>query len=129
MGDDLKNSANSLNRSFGGAVFVSSVIEITDPQFAQEVAEADKAVLVYFWAAWCGPCRLVSPSVSWAAETYGDRLKVLKMEVDPNQETVKAYKVEGVPALRLLKNKEVVASYEGAITKQQLQAFIEGNLT
>ncbi|MGK7933173.1 MAG: thioredoxin family protein [Microcystaceae cyanobacterium] len=107
---------------------MSSVIEITDSEFEQEANSPDKAILVYFWAGWCGPCRLVSPSIAWAAQEYSDRLKVLKLEVDPNPDTVKTYKVEGVPALRLLKNDQIVASHEGAITKPQLKAFLDGNL-
>ncbi|MDJ0536356.1 MAG: thioredoxin [Xenococcaceae cyanobacterium MO_207.B15] len=107
---------------------MSSVIEIADSEFEQEVETTDKAVLVYFWASWCGPCRLVSPSVSWVAATYSDRLKVIKLEVDPNPESVAKCKVEGVPALRLFKDKQIVASHEGAIGKQQLQTMLDSNL-
>jgi thioredoxin 1 len=101
---------------------------ITDKDFDQEVLNTDKPVLAYFWAAWCGPCRLVSPSINWAAETYGDRLKVVKLEVDPNPESVAKYQVEGVPALRLFKDNQVIASHEGAITKQKLQTFLDSHL-
>ncbi|MFP4575523.1 MAG: thioredoxin [Coleofasciculus sp.] len=107
---------------------VSKVLEITDQEFETEVLKADKPVLVYLWANWCGPCRLVSPSVNWIAENYSDRLKVTKMEVDPNPVTVKQYHVEGVPALLIFKNGEVVQSYEGAIGKQKLQEMIEKSL-
>jgi thioredoxin 1 len=107
---------------------VSNVNVITDSQFETEVLDTDKAVLAYFWASWCGPCRLVSPSVEWAAANYSDRLKVVKLEVDPNPETVKTYRVEGVPAFRIIKSGELVASLEGAISKPKLQAFIEENL-
>ncbi len=99
---------------------MSSVLEITDPKFEEEVFNADKPVLVYFWASWCGPCQLVSPSVNAIAQTYSDRLKVVKLEVDPNPEATAKCKVEGVPALRLYKDKELLASHEGAITKQKL---------
>ncbi|MGB2926566.1 MAG: thioredoxin family protein [Limnothrix sp.] len=105
-----------------------SVLEITEAQFEAEVLSAEQDVLVYFWASWCGPCRLVSPSVKWAAEEYGDRLKVVKLEIDPNPEVVATYSVEGVPALRFFKGKTVVASYEGAITKTALKDFVEGQL-
>ncbi len=105
------------------------VKEITDQEFDQEVLNIDKAVLAYFWASWCGPCRLVSPSINWAAENYSDRLKVVKLEVDPNPESVAKYDVEGVPALRLFINNEVIAAHEGAITKQQLQTFLDTKLT
>lgn len=107
---------------------MGSVIEITDTEFDKEVFSADKPVLVYFWASWCGPCRLVSPSISWAADTYSDRLKVVKLEIDPNPDSVAKCKVEGVPALRLFKDNEIVQSHEGAIGKQQLQTFIDSSL-
>ena len=107
----------------------ASVLEITDGQFSSEVLEAKQPVLAYFWAPWCGPCRLVTPSVAWAAETYGDRLKVVKLEVDPNPETVKTYKVEGVPALRLFDaDANLTWSHEGAIAKPQLQTALEARL-
>ncbi|MDJ0576136.1 MAG: thioredoxin [Xenococcaceae cyanobacterium MO_234.B1] len=107
---------------------MSSVIEIADSQFEQEVEQADRPVLVYFWASWCGPCRLVSPSINSIADSYGDRLKVVKLEVDPSPESVAKCKVEGVPALRLFKDKQIVASHEGAIGKQQIQAMLDSNL-
>jgi thioredoxin 1 len=107
---------------------MSSVTVINDAQFENEVLQADGPVLVYLWAAWCGPCRLVSPSIDWIASNYSDRLKVVKMEVDPNPETVKTYKVEGVPAIRLFKGKDVIHSWEGAITKDKLATMLDSNL-
>ena len=112
----------------GANIQVSKVIEIADGKFDLEVFNAEKPVLVYFWAEWCGPCRLVSPSISSVADTYSDRLKVVKLEIDPNPESVAKCKVEGVPALRLFKNNEVVFSHEGAIGKQQLQGMLDSNL-
>jgi thioredoxin 1 len=107
---------------------VSSVTVINDAQFESEVLQADLPVLVYLWAAWCGPCRLVSPSIDWIANNYGDRVKVVKMEIDPNPETVKTYKVEGVPAIRLFKGDALIHSLEGAITKDKLTTILDGNL-
>lgn len=107
---------------------MSSVTVINDAQFESEVLQADLPVLVYLWAAWCGPCRLVSPSIDWIATNYRDRVKVVKMEIDPNPETVKAYKVEGVPAIRLFKGDEMIHSLEGAITKDKLAAILDCNL-
>ena len=107
---------------------MTQVIEIKDSQFNSEIEEADKTVMAYFWANWCGPCRLVSPSISWAAETYGDRLKVIKLEVDASPESIAQCKVEGVPALRIFKQGEMVSSYEGAIGKDKLKQFIEANI-
>ena len=74
---------------------MSTVAEITDAQFDSEVFETQGFVLAYFWASWCGPCRLVSPSINAMAQNYGDRLKVVKLEVDPNPDAVAKCKVEG----------------------------------
>jgi thioredoxin 1 len=107
---------------------MSNVIETTDSDFENEVFTSEKPVLVYFWAGWCGPCRLVSPSISAIADSYSDRLKVVKLEVDPNPNAVKSCQVEGVPALRLFRDRDLLVSHEGAIGKQQLQALIDSHL-
>lgn len=107
---------------------MTAVITLEDAQFEAEVLNADQPVLAYFWAAWCGPCRLVSPSIEAIAAAYGDRLKVVKLEVDRNPNAVKQCQVEGVPALRIFKAKTLVASHEGAITKPAIQSFLEANL-
>ena len=104
------------------------VITITDAEFETEVLKAEQPVLVYFWASWCGPCQLMSPLISSAANTYSDRVKVVKMEVDPNPLTVKQYQVEGVPALRLFQDSSVLASSEGAIGKDKLLSFLDTHL-
>lgn len=103
----------------------NSILSIQEAELDTAIGSAATPVLFYFWASWCGPCKLVSPSVEWAASNYGDRLKVIKMEVDANPQTVKQYKVEGVPALRLVKDGEVLVNYEGAITKTKLAALLE----
>ncbi len=108
---------------------MSSTITIPDIEFETEVKNASTPVLAYFWAPWCGPCRLVAPSIDSVAAEYADRLKVVKMEVDPNPNAVKYCQVEGVPALRLFKNGEPIASYEGAITKQKLVDMLETHLS
>lgn len=107
---------------------MSSVTVISDSQFESEVLQADLPVLVYLWAAWCGPCKLVSPSIDWIAANYADRVKVVKMEIDPNPATVKAYKVEGVPAIRLFKGDEMIHAWEGAISKDKLTVMLDSNL-
>ena len=106
-----------------------NVIKVTtDEEFNTELLESDRPVLVYFWASWCGPCRLVSPSIDAIADMYDDRLKVLKMEVDPEKEAIKNCKVEGVPALRMFKNNEVVLDHEGAISKDKIIQLLESHL-
>ncbi len=105
-----------------------SLLEITDFEFEQELSSSDLPVLAYFWADWCGPCRLVSPSIAAIADQYGDRLKIFKLAIDPNPTTVAKYQVEGVPAFRLFKAGMLVASHEGAITKPKLLAWLESSL-
>lgn len=108
---------------------MSNAIQIADKEFETEVVKADRPVLIYFWASWCGPCRLMSPAIDWVAENYSDRLKVVKIEVDPNPATVKLYKVEGVPALRLISGTEVLAASEGALSKQKIADMLDQYLS
>lgn len=107
---------------------MSSVITISDAEFESEVLQATQPVLVYFWASWCGPCRLMAPIVDTLANDYGDRLKVIKMEIDPNPVSVKAYNVDGVPAFRLFKAGTVLESMEGAIPKQKVEEMVATHL-
>ncbi|PMB04922.1 thiol reductase thioredoxin [Fischerella thermalis CCMEE 5328] len=101
---------------------------ITDAEFETEVLQAEEPVLVYFWASWCGPCQLMSPLVNLAANTYSDRLKVVKMEIDPNPLTVKQYQVEGVPAIRLIQGNNILASAEGVMGKEKLISLLDTHL-
>lgn len=105
-----------------------SLLEITDAEFEQEIQGQDKPILVYFWAPWCGPCRLMAPGIKAIAEDYGNQLKVLKLEIDPNPATVAQCKVEGVPALRLFKGNELVLTHEGAIAKPKLLELLKTEL-
>jgi thioredoxin 1 len=107
---------------------MSGLISITDAEFEAEVLQATKPVLAYFWANWCGPCRLVSPSIQAIAEIYSDRLKVVKMEVDSAPLTVKQYHVEGVPALLIFKGGNQQQYHEGAITKPKIISMIDAHL-
>jgi thioredoxin 1 len=104
------------------------VFPITDAEFAAEVINAAQPVLVYFWAPWCGPCRLMTPAMNWAAQQYSDRLKVVKMEIDPNPETVSKYDVQGVPALILFKDGHKLEAIEGAINRQKLEDWLAMHL-
>jgi thioredoxin 1 len=104
------------------------VITITDAEFETEVLTAEQPVLVYFWASWCGPCQLMSPVINLAAATYSDRLKIVKMEADPNPVAIKQYQVEGLPALRLVRGKELLESVEGVIGKDKLLSFLDKHL-
>lgn len=104
---------------------MSSVIVISDAEFETEVVKADQPVLVYFWAPWCGPCRLMYPIADKLAAEYGDCLKIVKMEVDPNPNARTLCKVEGVPAFRVFKAGTLLESLEGAVTRKQLELLVE----
>ena len=107
---------------------MSSVQSLSDQDFSAAVLESEGLVLVDFWASWCGPCRLIAPLMDWAAETYGDRVKVAKMEVDPNPETVSQYKIEGIPTLILFRDGEIIDRIEGAVGKPKIEAMLAPHL-
>ncbi|MEY2976782.1 MAG: thioredoxin [Prochlorotrichaceae cyanobacterium] len=107
---------------------MSSVQNLSDQDFNAVVLQAEGLVLVDFWAPWCGPCRLIAPLMDWAAETYGDRLKVCKIEVDPNPSTMTEYKIEGIPTLILFRNGEILDRIEGAVAKPKIEAMLTPHL-
>ena len=105
-----------------------AVKDVTDADFEAAVLRTDLPVLVDFWAPWCGPCRLMAPLMDWAANTYGDRLLVVKMEVDPNPVTRDRHKVQGIPSLLVFRGGEVIARHEGALSQKQLQTFLDAHI-
>ena len=105
-----------------------TVHSLSDANFQAEVMEYSGLVLVDVWATWCGPCRLMAPLMDWAASTYGDGLKVGKLEADPNPTSRDALQVQGLPALVLFRNGQELARHEGALAQPQLKAFLDAHL-
>ena len=103
-------------------------IEVTDANFEEVVLNSDKPVLVDFWADWCGPCRMIAPSVSAMAEEYDDVLRVAKMDIDVNPAVPGRYGIFSIPTLMLFKDGNVEATKVGALSKSQLAAFLDSNL-
>jgi thioredoxin 1 len=99
-------------------------LEVTDETFEAEVLNSDKPVLVDFWAEWCGPCRMIAPSVKAIAEEYGDRLKVAKVDTDENPAVPGRYGIVGIPTVMLFKGGNVVERVTGAMPKDRIVAQI-----
>ena len=96
--------------------------------FEEDVLKSDRPVLVDYWAEWCGPCKMIAPILEEIADEYGDRVKVVKVNVDENQDTAARYGIRGIPTLMLFKNGDVEATKVGALSKSQLAAFLDSNL-
>src|SRR5215212_10828549 len=98
--------------------------EVTDNNFQAEVLEADQAVLVDFWAPWCGPCRVVAPVLEEIAAERPD-LRIVKLNVDDNQQTAAAFDVLSIPTMIVFKNGQAAKKIVGAYPKRKLEAEIE----
>lgn len=101
---------------------------VSDDNFEAEVLQHDKPVLVDFWAQWCGPCKAIAPILEEIVAAYGDKVKVAKIDVDDNPQTPAKYGVRGIPTLMLFKNGEIDQTKVGALTKSQLEAFLDSAL-
>jgi thioredoxin 1 len=101
---------------------------VTDDTFEAEVLQSPQAVLVDYWAEWCGPCKMIAPILDEIASEYAGKLKVTKLNIDDNQATPAKFGIRGIPTLMIFKNGNVEATKVGALSKSQLAAFIDSNL-
>lgn len=104
------------------------IVHTTDANFEQDVIKSDRAVLVDYWAEWCGPCKMIAPILDEIAAEYGEKLKICKLDIDENQETPGKYGIRGIPTLMLFKNGELEATKVGAMSKSQLAAFLDSHI-
>jgi thioredoxin 1 len=102
-----------------------AVTEVTDNNFQSEVLESEVPVLVDFWAPWCGPCRRVSPVVEEIASERGEALKVVKLNIDENQETAVKFNVMSIPTLMVFNHGEVKKTVIGAYPKKKLEEELD----
>ncbi len=101
----------------------------TDGAFDTEVLNSDVPVLVDFWAEWCGPCRMMTPTVDAVAVDYDGKVKVGKLNVDENGGTAMRYNIRGIPTLLLFKGGKIVEQKVGAVGKADIVKMIETHLT
>ncbi|MEO7147603.1 MAG: thioredoxin [Terrimesophilobacter sp.] len=101
---------------------MSKATDVTDATFEAEVLNSATPVLVDFWAEWCGPCRAVSPILDQIAEEHGDKIRLVKVDVDANPQTAMKYQITSIPAMKVYKGGEVVKSIIGAMPKPALEA-------
>ncbi len=101
---------------------------VTDASFHDDVIGSDKPVLVDFWAEWCGPCRMIAPALEEISAELGERVTVVKLNIDENPDAPARYGVRGIPTMILFKDGEIAATKVGAAPKTQIQGWLEGAL-
>jgi len=104
------------------------IITLSDDKFEADVLNAEGPVLVDFWDEWCGPCKMIAPILSEIAETYDGKVTIGKLNVDEFSETPKKFGIRGIPTLLLFKDGNVAGTKVGALSKAQLEEFLQENL-
>ena len=98
-----------------------TITEATDANFDEAVLKSEIPVLIDFWAAWCGPCKVIAPLIDEVAEAYNGKVKVMKMDVDKNVATPVRYNVRGIPTLLVFKGGQVKEQIVGAVGKEKIE--------
>jgi thioredoxin 1 len=104
------------------------VSEVTTSTWDSEVIKASGVVMIDFWAAWCGPCRIISPTIEELSKEYSGRIKVLKLNTDENSDIASRYQVMGIPTIMFFKDGTKLDQIVGVVPKQFLKAKIEAFL-
>jgi thioredoxin 1 len=102
--------------------------KVSDASFESDVLKANTPVVVDFWAEWCGPCKMIAPALEEIASALGEKVKVVKINIDENPRTPSQYGVRGIPTLMMFKGGQVSATKVGALPKGALQTWIEQSL-
>jgi thioredoxin 1 len=104
------------------------IVHTSDSAFDTDVLQNGKAVLLDFWAEWCGPCKMIAPLLDEVADKYEEQLDVVKLNVDENPNTAQKFGIRSIPTLILFKDGAVQAQIMGAMPKSQLEEFLDTNL-
>ncbi len=104
---------------------MAEILDVTDQNFEQEVLKSDTPVIIDFWAEWCAPCRAIAPIVKDLAEEYGDRVKIVKMDIDANPATPGTYGVRAIPTILAFQGGQVVQQIQGARPKADFEAMVD----
>ena len=105
-----------------------NIVHTSDGSFDADVMKNEKAVLIDFWAEWCGPCKMIAPILDEAADEYAEKLAIVKLNVDENPNTAQKFGIRSIPTLILIKDGAVQAQKLGAMSKSQLTEFIDTNI-
>lgn len=105
------------------------IVKLTDDNFEDEVLKASVPVLVDYWAEWCGPCKMIGPILEEVSEELDDKVRIAKLNIDDNPNTPPKYGIRGIPTLMMFKDGSVEATKVGAVSKSELMAFINNNLS
>ena len=108
---------------------MADVSEVTTSTWDDEVIKAQGLVMIDFWAAWCGPCRIISPTVEELSKEYGEKVKVLKLNTDENSDIASRYQVMGIPTLMFFKDGIKLDQIVGVVPKQFLKSKIDSFLS
>jgi thioredoxin 1 len=105
---------------------MAEIIDVTDATFEGEVLKAETPVLVDFWAEWCAPCRAIAPIVKELADQYGDKVKVVKINIDESPQTPGTYGIRSIPTVLVFNGGQVASQLTGARPKAAFEEMLEG---